>query len=73
VSLRWVVGDRRWCDGKCERELPLDAYRPGRAQCRDCERAKSRKRNYRRYHHSRAYHLAVLARMRDYYQRKKAA
>jgi hypothetical protein len=53
--------------------LPLDAYRPGRAQCRDCERAKSRKRNYRRYHHSRAYHLAVLARMRDYYQRKKAA
>ena len=57
----------RWCDGKCGRELALSAYRPGRKQCKDCENAKAKRRNRRRYLRSGDYKRAVQKRMREAY------
>jgi len=64
--------NERWCAGLCERLLPLEAFRPERATCRECERAMARTRNRRRYYLDAAYRAHVRAAGRARYSRDPA-
>jgi hypothetical protein len=67
----------RWCEGLCERLLPEEAFRPGRGDCRACERSMSRARNRLRYQRDAAYRESVKMASRIAYllepEQKRAA